>query len=186
MPLTERDRRIALVVILITVANFVYYCPKILRPIFVLSNSWYWFWLHQTILHIVWVHQWCSNQTYNRTITAMGCRQCLPFSVVQLKGKHCQKPHCRNGVVDTFGLGYISRIEQFFSYLLWQANLTIESPLHKPTFPQKFTVNKHQISPTSAVWKSLKMLLNETCSCSEFYCVLLWLTIKSQALTCLV
>ena len=33
----------------------------------------------------------------------MGCRQCLPFSVVQLKGKHCQKPHCRNGVVDTFG-----------------------------------------------------------------------------------
>ena len=36
-------------------------------------------------------------------ITAMGCRQCLPLSVVQLKGKHCQKPHCRNGVVDTFG-----------------------------------------------------------------------------------
>ena len=23
--------------------------------------------------------------------TAMGCRQCLPLSVVQLKGKHCQK-----------------------------------------------------------------------------------------------
>jgi hypothetical protein len=32
----------------------------------------------------------------------MGCRQCLPLSVVQLKGKHCRKPHCRNGVVDTF------------------------------------------------------------------------------------
>ena len=30
-------------------------------------------------------------------ITAMGCRQCLPLSVVQLKGKHCWKPHCRNG-----------------------------------------------------------------------------------------
>ena len=27
----------------------------------------------------------------------MGYRQCLPLSVVQLKGKHC---HCRNGVVD--------------------------------------------------------------------------------------
>ena len=27
----------------------------------------------------------------------------VPPSVVQLKGKHCQKPHCRNGVVDTFG-----------------------------------------------------------------------------------
>ena len=24
-------------------------------------------------------------------ITAMGCRQCLPLSVVQLKGKHCRK-----------------------------------------------------------------------------------------------
>ena len=32
----------------------------------------------------------------------MGCRQCLPLSVVQLKGKHCRKPHCSNGVVDTF------------------------------------------------------------------------------------
>ena len=36
-------------------------------------------------------------------ITAMGCWQCLPLSVVQLKGKHCRKPHCRNGVVDMFG-----------------------------------------------------------------------------------
>ena len=35
----------------------------------------------------------------------MECRQCLPLSVVQLKDKHCQKPHCRNGVVDTFGHG---------------------------------------------------------------------------------
>ena len=33
----------------------------------------------------------------------MGCQQCLPLSVVKLKGKHCQKPHCRNGVVGTFG-----------------------------------------------------------------------------------
>ena len=37
-------------------------------------------------------------------ITAMGCQQCLPLSVVQLKGKHCRKPRCRNEVVDTFGL----------------------------------------------------------------------------------
>ena len=35
-------------------------------------------------------------------ITAMGYRQWLPLSVVQLKGKHCWKPHCRNGVVDSF------------------------------------------------------------------------------------
>ena len=36
-------------------------------------------------------------------ITAMGCRQCLPLYVVQLKGKHC-----RNGVVDTFRPGVSS------------------------------------------------------------------------------
>ena len=34
----------------------------------------------------------------------MGFRQCLSLSVVQLKGKNCWKPHCRNGVVDMFGL----------------------------------------------------------------------------------
>ena len=33
----------------------------------------------------------------------MGCQQFLPLSVVQLKGKHCRKPHCHNGFVDTFG-----------------------------------------------------------------------------------
>ena len=38
----------------------------------------------------------CPNVSIT-PITAMGCRQCLP-----LKGKHCRKPHCRNGVVDTF------------------------------------------------------------------------------------
>jgi hypothetical protein len=43
----------------------------------------------------------CQNVS-TTPITAMGCRQCLPLSVVQLKGKHCRKPHCRNGVVDTF------------------------------------------------------------------------------------
>ena len=41
-------------------------------------------------------------------ITAMGCRQCLPLSVVQLKGKYCQKPNCPNGVVDTFKPGQLS------------------------------------------------------------------------------
>ena len=38
-------------------------------------------------------------------IMAKGCWQCLPLSVVQLKVKHCRKPHCSNGVVDTFRLG---------------------------------------------------------------------------------
>ena len=48
----------------------------------------------------------CPNVS-TTPITAMGCRQCLPLSVVQLKGKHCQKPHCRNGVVGTFGLSHL-------------------------------------------------------------------------------
>ena len=38
--------------------------------------------------------------------TAVGYWQCLPLSVVQLKGKHCQKLHCRNAVVDMFGHGF--------------------------------------------------------------------------------
>ena len=33
---------------------------------------------------------YCPN-VFTIPIMAMGCRQCLPFSVVQLKGKHCQK-----------------------------------------------------------------------------------------------
>ena len=32
----------------------------------------------------------CTNVS-TTPITAMGCRQCLPLSVVQLKGKQCQK-----------------------------------------------------------------------------------------------
>ena len=43
-------------------------------------------------------------------ITAMGCLECLPLSDVQLIGKHCQSPHCLNGVVDTFGHGSIADV----------------------------------------------------------------------------
>ena len=32
------------------------------------------------------------------------------FSVVQLKGKHCRKPNCHNGVVDTFGRSQVLKI----------------------------------------------------------------------------
>ena len=45
-------------------------------------------------------------------IMAMGCWQCLPLSVVQLKGKHCRKPHCFNGIVDTFRLGCSSWLDK--------------------------------------------------------------------------
>ena len=49
----------------------------------------------------------CPN-VFTTPITAMGCWQCLSLSVVQLNGKHCRKPHCCNGVVDTFGHSYLS------------------------------------------------------------------------------
>ena len=47
----------------------------------------------------------------------------LIISVVQLKGKHCQKTHCRNGVVDTFGLWqfddiFLLFLDDVFDYFL--------------------------------------------------------------------
>ena len=55
------------------------------------------------ILRISKLHTADGPNESTTPITAMGCRQCLSLSVVQLKGKHCRKPHCCNGVVDTFG-----------------------------------------------------------------------------------
>jgi hypothetical protein len=51
-------------------------------------------------LHTMGWNNFCrnnNNQCLNVSITpitAMGCQQCLSLSVVQLKGKHCWKPHC--------------------------------------------------------------------------------------------
>ncbi len=42
-----------------------------------------------------------SPNVSNNSHYGNGCRQCLPLSVFQLKGKYCRKPHCPNGVVDT-------------------------------------------------------------------------------------
>ena len=48
--------------------------------------------------------KWSPSLNVSTTpITAMDCRQCLPLSVVQLKGKHWQKLHCRKVVVDKIG-----------------------------------------------------------------------------------
>ena len=45
-----------------------------------------------------------ERQTVSTTpIIAMGYRQCLPLIIVQLKGEHCQKLRCHNGVADTLG-----------------------------------------------------------------------------------
>ena len=53
--------------------------------------------------------RYCPNVP-TTPITAMGCRQCLLLSVVQLKGKPCQKPHCCNGVVDSFRHNLIEKL----------------------------------------------------------------------------
>ena len=52
-------------------------------------------WVEMSVIEI-----FCPNVS-TTPITAMGCRQCLPLSVVQLKGKHC---HCCNRVIDMFRL----------------------------------------------------------------------------------
>ena len=71
-------------------------------------------------------------------ILATGCRQCLPLSVVQLKGKHCRKPHCHNGVVDTFELclSSLSRFppivheicEQYFFFMPFATTVHLQQP----------------------------------------------------------
>ena len=45
------------------------------------------------------------------------------ISVVQLKGKHCRKPHCRNGVVDTFGHDDYRTVIEFL--ILYRSNLLL-------------------------------------------------------------
>ena len=50
-------------------------------------------------IHFGTVSERIYNSRYGKGVPR---RQCLPLSVVQLQGKHCRKPHCRNGVVDTF------------------------------------------------------------------------------------
>ena len=74
-----------------------------------LQRRWNWFRDPIRLRIHVWIPiywyllcKYCLNVS-TTPITAMGCRQCLPLSVVHLKSKHCRIPHCRNGVVDTFG-----------------------------------------------------------------------------------
>ena len=43
----------------------------------------------------------------------MGCRQSLSLGVNRLKGKHYQKTHSRNGVVDTFRHNLFDFLQKF-------------------------------------------------------------------------
>ena len=73
----------------------------------------------------------CPNVS-TTPITAMGGPQYLPLSVVQLKGKHYQKPHCCNGVVDTFGH--------------WELELVNESQLGEVQMKPPMTAQAKEIS----------------------------------------
>ena len=63
------------------------------------------------------IRSWHGPNVSTTPITAMGCRKCLPLSVVQLKGKHCRKPHYRNGVVDTFRQWLLQNLIQVYKEL---------------------------------------------------------------------
>ena len=41
----------------------------------------------------------------------------LKYKLLQTKGKHFRKPHCRNGVVDTFRPGALEPLGQFNDWL---------------------------------------------------------------------
>ena len=91
-------------------------------------------------------------------IIAMGCRQCLPLSVVQLKGKHCRKPHCRNGVVDTFGhfllLTFFDNFN-FLSTLFSKMEVVFWQNLHKCTQDLKNFIR--QVIVLEHKWRPCKM-----------------------------
>ena len=69
---------------------------------------------------------WDSLNVSTTPITTMGCQQCLPLSVVLLKGKHCRKPHCRNGVVDSFGHWVVSVNLQTVKNQSWLETLKLK------------------------------------------------------------
>ena len=57
----------------------------------------------------------------------MGCQQCLPLSVVELKGKHCWIPHYRNGVADTFELCTFHCLFWYPQNGLWFENQSVQN-----------------------------------------------------------
>ena len=131
---------------------------------------------------------YCSNVS-TTPVTAMGCRQCLPLSVVQLKGKHCRKPQCRNGVVDTFGhywvlmstnKGLNDKLKSYYSFLRfilvkWQCVLLWLNFVWITFSIKVLTWNFGTFTSFSLcclwwhIWKSLYRAL------AAFFCWLLWL-----------
>ena len=103
---------------------------------------------------------------FTTPITAMRCQQCLPLSVVQLKGKHCPKHHCRNGVVNTF--------EHYLEYVKVIQNPAFTScpktGCEKSTVLVVLTVYISSHSPFSPPWNtSLQIFCNLVFTSTSFY-----------------
>ena len=101
-----------------------------------------------------------SKHIDQRPIKATRCRQCLPLSVVQLKGKHCRKPNCRNGVVDTFGQSFTIF---YYTYILGHVLMCTQNYHQKfnSTYCVKGEGAQANLSPDSEIKsKKEKKLIN--------------------------
>jgi hypothetical protein len=96
-------------------------------------------------------------------ITAMGCRQCLLLNVVQLKGKHCRKPHCRNGVVDTFELYQAGLFLHFFTLQSAITAQWLKCPVSMLSFFPRFQNNPKTLSNFTIHTTYRKNNNNEKC-----------------------
>ena len=99
----------------------------------------------------------CRNVS-TTPITAMGCRQCLPLSVVQLKGKHCRKPHCHNRVVSR----YVRALNHFSVTCLpqsaWSIKMDAQVSIKTKTMPVQnfFRYISFQFGPQNChIWRTL-------------------------------
>ena len=102
----------------------------------------------------------------------MGCRQCLPLSVVQLKGKHCWKPHCRNGVVDMFGLWFVqvTYLETDFTWEIWQFFFRNEFKPKMRSLAIKVRLYVIKITREHLIWEQyLSIKLEPICHYTEWY-----------------
>ena len=90
----------------------------------------------------LWVdfERYCSNLS-TTPITAMGCQQCLPLIVVQLKGKHYPKKHCRIAVAIRYVRAMGDSKNSFTGY-----DIATPGILFKFIFRSLFSIITHAVS----------------------------------------
>ena len=90
----------------------------------------------------------------------MGCWQCLPLSVVQLKGKHRRKPHCHNGVVDTFGQWWVC----YIATICFQGSFCYIDYLFQIKLHFHSTSRKHFVTKIQIPWRGSKTSIKQNFS----------------------